>query len=115
MIRAMIAAAQADGRLDGAERSAIAERIAGLDLSAADRRELLAEIERPVGLDALVAEATSPERALEIYTAARLAVEVDTPAERAWFDLLAARLGLAPELVDAIGLQLAADAGGGSR
>jgi uncharacterized membrane protein YebE (DUF533 family) len=106
MVRAMIAAAQADGRLDGAERGAIAERIAGLDVSASDRMELLAEIERPVALDALIAEASSPERAVEIYTAARLAVDLDTPAERAWFELLAARLGLAPELVAAIGAQL---------
>ena len=98
MLRAMIAAAHADGRLEGAEQNAIFERVAAMSLSPADRAELLAEIERPVDLSALVAAATTPELATEIYAASRLGMAPDTPAERAYLSLLAARLGL-PEVV----------------
>jgi uncharacterized membrane protein YebE (DUF533 family) len=36
---------------------------------------------------------------MEIYVASLLAIEVDTPAERAYLSLLAARLGLDEPLV----------------
>lgn len=102
MMRAMIAAAHADGRLEGEERRAILERIAAMALSPADRAELLAEIERPVDLSTLVAAATTPELATEVYTAARMGMDPDTPAERAYLSLLAARLGLPEALVNAV-------------
>lgn len=110
LVRAMIAAAQADGRLDGAERAAIEERIARLEISEPDRAELRGELAQPVAIDALVSAAGTPERALEIYTASALAIDPDTPAERAYLELLAARLGLAPELAAAVRAQLAGDA-----
>jgi uncharacterized membrane protein YebE (DUF533 family) len=40
-----------------------------------------------------------PGQAAEVYAASLLAIEVDSPAERAYLGLLAARLGLADELV----------------
>jgi uncharacterized membrane protein YebE (DUF533 family) len=60
---------------------------------------LLEELARPVDIDTLVAAAQTPEVAAEIYAAALLAIEVDTPAERAWLAMLAARLDLAAPLV----------------
>jgi uncharacterized membrane protein YebE (DUF533 family) len=102
LLRTMIAAAHADGRLDERERHAIRARVASLELSELERAELLEQIERPVDLGWLVGAAHTPERAAEIYTAALLAIDVDTPAERAWLGLLAARLDLPPALVDEI-------------
>jgi len=99
LLRAMVAAAHADGRLDGRERHAIRGHVASLDLPDAEKARLLACIERPVGMEELVASATRPEIAAEIYTAALLAMDVDTVAERAWLVMLAARLGLPDDLV----------------
>lgn len=102
LVRAMIAAAQADGRLDGAERRAVFERVAGLDLSDDEKADLFAQLEHPVDLGALVAAATTREVAVEIYAASLLAIETDTAAERGYLAVLAARLNLPDELVAAI-------------
>ena len=106
LVRAMIAAAQADGRLDGAEGRAISSRIEALDLDPADKTELLEQLVGRVDLGELVAAAHSREIAIEIYTASLLAVEVDSPAERAYLQLLAARLDLPEDLVQAIHAQV---------
>ena len=102
LLRVMIAAAHADGRLDPAERGALFERVARLELPAAEKVELWDELERPVDLAALVSEVTSREHASELYAAALLSIDVDTDAERAWLAQLAARLGLPVPLVDAL-------------
>ena len=54
---------------------------------------------RPVDMDALVNSADSPEVAAEIYLASRLAIDVDTAAEKSYLAMLAARLNLPSELV----------------
>lgn len=102
LLRTMIAAARADGRLDGAERQAILERVGKLELGAAEQAQVWAQLEEPVDLEAIAAAATTPARAVELYTAALLAIEVDTPAERGWLGMLGARLALPGELVAAI-------------
>jgi uncharacterized membrane protein YebE (DUF533 family) len=109
LVRAMIAAAQADGRLDGAEGRAIAARIDALGLDPASRADLLQQLVSPVDVGELVASVPSREAAIEVYTASLLAVDLDSPAERAYFQLLAARLDLPDELVRAIHEQV--DAG----
>ena len=88
ILRAMIAAARADGRLDGEELQKV--------LSRADE------------LDLVVAGATSEELKVEVYTASLLAIDVDTDAEKAYLSMLKARLGLEPELVDRIHAVVAA-------
>lgn len=107
LLHAMIAAAQADGKLDGDERRAIFERVEALGLPAADKAALFAQLDAPVDLGVLVAEARTPELAAEIYTASLLAIELDTAAERGYLAMLAARLGLPDGLVAAIHQELA--------
>ena len=102
LVRAMVASAQADGRLDGAERHAIYERVGALPLSEPEKAELLAELEAPVDMGELVKAARTPELAAEVYTASLLAIDVDTVAERAYLTMLAARLGLPEALVASI-------------
>jgi uncharacterized membrane protein YebE (DUF533 family) len=99
LLLAMIAAARADGKLDGDERRAIFDRVARLDLPETERSQLYAALERPADLEWIAKQATSPERAAEIYAASLLAIEVDTPAERGYLAMLAARLELPDELV----------------
>lgn len=99
LIRTMIAAARADGKLEGREGEAIFAAVDRLALDAGEKALLLEELAKPVDIDTLVAAARTPEMAAEIYAAALLAIEIDTPAERAWLAMLAARLDLAPPLV----------------
>jgi uncharacterized membrane protein YebE (DUF533 family) len=99
LVRAMIAAARADGRLDAQESQTIFQRIESLGLDPADQAVLVAEMGNPVDVDAIVNSAASPEVAAEIYLASRLAIDVDTPAEKSYLAMLAARLQLPPELV----------------
>lgn len=98
-IRAMIAAAAADGEIDAAERDAILGglREAGLDQEA--NEWLSQEMANPASVDALVEGAESPELAAQIYTAARIAINPDTPAEKDFLAGLAGSLGLDAELV----------------
>ena len=60
----------------------------------------MAELERPLDLDELVAAAHTEAQKLELYTASRLTIDPDTRAERGYLDLLAGRLGLPDALVD---------------
>ena len=102
IIRAMIAAASADGVVDNAERSSIVGGLekAGLDVTAA--KFLDQEFANPATVEALVAGATTPTIATQVYTAARLAVDPDQPAEQRFLERLAAGLKLEPALVSHI-------------
>lgn len=100
LVRAMIAVARADGRLDAQESQAIFQRIESLGLDNESQSLLVQEMGHPVDVDAIVNSAHgSPEIAAEIYVASLLAVEVDTDAEKAYLSMLAARLQLPSELV----------------
>ncbi len=108
LVRAMIAAARSDGRLDAQESQAIFQRIESLGLPPEDQALLVAEMGHPVDMDAIVSSAATPEMAAEIYLASLLAVNVDTAAEKSYLAMLAARLNLAPELVTELHRQVEA-------
>lgn len=93
LIRTMIAAAAADGHIDASERAAILERAIAAGLDAESQRTLLAELNAPIGVEQILAGAR-PDLAPAIYGAARLAITVDTDAERIWLERLVAGLGL---------------------
>ncbi|WP_280514918.1 tellurite resistance TerB family protein [Aureimonas sp. ME7] len=99
LLSAMIAAAKADGYIDRDEEQAIFGRIDDLELDAEEKGVLMDELRRPLSIDEIVARAGSQETAIEVYTASVLAIDADHPAERAYLDLLAARLELPAELV----------------
>lgn len=98
VLQAMIAASKADGVLDPVERDRIFGRISELNLSAAEQDEVLGMLTRPVDLDAIVRGVNTRELAMEIYAAAAMACSPASRAERAWLDMLAARLGLENDL-----------------
>ncbi|MBO9101363.1 MULTISPECIES: tellurite resistance TerB family protein [unclassified Rhizobium] len=102
LIRAMIAAAKADGHVDDAERALIMDKIAAADVTGEAANFIQRELTVPTDLDGLIAAAVSEEQKVELYTASRLTIEPDTRAERGYLDLLAGRLGLADGLVDHI-------------
>lgn len=107
-IRAMIAAAAADGAIDAEERAAILGglREGGFDQEANEWLEQ--EMASPASVESLVQAASCPEVAAQIYTAARLAINPDTPKETEFLAHLATALGLQPELVANIDLAASA-------
>ena len=102
LVRMMIAAARADGHVDAAERQRIHDKLSVSGIGADVALFIEQELAAPVDLDALVASAKTEAQRVELYTAARLAIEPDTRAERGFLDLLAGRLGLPDPLVDHI-------------
>lgn len=100
LIRAMIAAANADGHIDDEERKRIADRVSLAGLGDGAQDFLMSEIENPLSIDALVAAAQTDAQKVELYTASRLTIEPDSRAERGYLDLLAGRLKLPDALVD---------------
>jgi uncharacterized membrane protein YebE (DUF533 family) len=98
LLTAMIAAAKADGHIDAAEQRRIFTKLDDAELDAEAKAFLMDELRKPLDIDAIVKLATSPEVAVEIYTASVLAIDPDDPAEQAYLAMLAARLKLAPEL-----------------
>ena len=102
LVRAMIAAAKADGKIDADEKTAIFERLNAMDLDAGAKAFVFDELSAPLDINAVVDGATCPETAAEIYAASLVAIEADTPAEQAYLQMLAARLELEPGLVEEI-------------
>jgi uncharacterized membrane protein YebE (DUF533 family) len=99
LVRAMISAAKADGRIDAKEKDAIFERLKTMSLSAEEKAWVFDELSTPLDINAVVARADTPEHAAEIYAASLVAITADTPAEQAYLEALAAKLRLDPALV----------------
>ncbi len=99
LLRAMIAAGRADGRLDAEESQIIFQRIQALELDPESQALLVKEMGQPVDVDTIINSATTIEIATEIYIASLLAIKVDTAAEKNYMGMLVARLQLPEELV----------------
>ena len=99
LVRAMIAAAHADGALDAAERTAILERLDRAGVGNEERAFLATLMDAPVPVDAVVAEVASDRLAEQVYAVSLLAIKVDTPAESAYLAGLARRLALPADTV----------------
>lgn len=99
VMRAMIAAAAADGRIDEGERERILGTLkkAGIDNEGVHIIE--AELARPASAAELAAAVKSPETAIQVYTAARRIITPNTVEERVFLAHLSAALGLDPRVV----------------
>ena len=95
----MIAAAKADGQVDADEQKHIFERFNTLPLDQNDKAFVFDELSAPMGFNRVVADAKTPEIAAELYAASLVAIDADTPAEKAYLQMLAARLNLPPDLL----------------
>ena len=98
LVRAMVGAAKADGHIDATEQRRLFAEVERLGLDADAKAYIFDLLTQDVDLYDLASAATTPEQRAEIYLAARLAIDPDEPAERAYLDALASRLGLPPEL-----------------
>lgn len=91
MIRAMIQAARADGQISDAERAVIMEHLG--DSTAAERAFVEAELMAPVDPMALARDTAEAART-QVYSAAVMTVQTDTPAEAQFLSALSQALGL---------------------
>jgi len=103
VLKAMINAAKADGRIEETETRRILGKVqeSGADPQALEF--LAAEMKKPMETAKLVEAARGNlELAAQIYSASLLAIEVDTPAEKQYLEELASALGLEPEITQRI-------------
>ena len=112
LVRAMIAAAQADGHIDTAERNRIFEQVERSSLDAASKGLVFSLLNTPLSVEQVAAGASTPEQAAEIWLASRLTMDMAQPAERAYLEALAARLNIEPELVAHLERQVEATTAG---
>ncbi|HEY0229780.1 MAG TPA: DUF533 domain-containing protein [Dokdonella sp.] len=93
LIRSMIAAGHADGRIDGEERARI---VAAAAVHTGEERAFLdAELATPWSIEQLAA-ASTPALAADMYAAAAHAIVGDSEVEQAWLDRFALALALDP-------------------
>ena len=102
LVRAMIAAAFADGVLDEKERGDILGRLEQAGVTPEERNLFLAEMNSPKPVTLLTSEVNSPELAEQFYIVSALAINADTPAEKGHLMMLPTLLRLSPAQVDAI-------------
>lgn len=94
ILQAMIGVAQADGKIDAQEMEKILAQMSHDDATDDERQMVRAQLAEPVDLEQLGADVTRPEVATEIYLAALVATEIDTPAEQDYLRRLASALKL---------------------
>jgi uncharacterized membrane protein YebE (DUF533 family) len=99
LLRAMVAAAKADGHVTPDERARINDALLKLDLGAKATGLIAAELDAPLDVGHIAALARKPEEAAQIYAASLLVIGQGDAADLGYLAMLAARLGLAPELV----------------
>jgi uncharacterized membrane protein YebE (DUF533 family) len=97
LIRAMVAAANADGRIDPEEEKGILDRLDRAGATAEQREFVRREFRNPPALETLLRDVRGPDMAQRFYTASALAIKADTPAEQSYLRYLADRLGLKPQ------------------
>lgn len=110
LLQAMIAAANADGHIDEAERASILSGFGRLGLDENVRLMLESELARPRSAAEVAAGADSTETAAEIYLASLFVIDVDDPRERAYLDELAGALHIEPGFALQLEMQAASTA-----
>lgn len=107
LLRAMIAAAKADGHIDDNELAAIQEKIKAMGIDSGDADFFQQEIAKPINAEEITAGVDNTEAAAEVYLASRLVIDLDSAAERQYLEDLAAALKLPAELVANLESQIA--------
>ncbi|MDP3547318.1 MAG: DUF533 domain-containing protein [Phreatobacter sp.] len=99
LLRAMVAAAYADGEMSAEERAMIVGQLDSMGLGQAEKSYLEGVLAAPVSMKIIAASCTTDEMKAQAYIAAQLGVNVDTPAEAKFLRDFAQTLGLDGQLV----------------
>ena len=98
ILKALVAAAKADGHVDERERQLIEGELNKLNGDPALRQWLQAELNKPLDPAEVARAATTPEIAAEMYIASLILVDEEHFMERAYLEELAKQLKLDPGL-----------------
>ena len=98
ILRALIAAAKADGRIDESEKQMISTEIGRHTDDPQLQQWLDDEVAKPLDPNEVAQSATDPGMASEMYLASVMLVDDQQDAERNYLDELAAALQIEPEL-----------------
>ena len=98
-IRGMIAAAAADGRIDASEQQKIMGSLKQAGAGAEAEAFLTNELKHPASATELASAVGSDQEAVQLFTAARIAVDIDNQQEHAFLVDLAQKLGMDGKLV----------------
>lgn len=98
VVRAMIAAAKADGHVDAAENARIRAEISAQNLGAEEKAFLFDQLDRPADPSVIASLAATQEQAAELYLASCLAMEPDKAEERLYLQRLGDGLRLPADL-----------------
>ncbi len=99
LLKAMLAAARADGHIDDREREKILNQAEILGLDEETLRFIEEQLQSPVDAGSIAAEADSKETAAEIYLLSRMVIDVANEQEKRYLQQLAEALGLEQDFV----------------
>ena len=94
ILKALVAAAKADGHIDARERAVIEGEFIRVNQDAGLQQWLHAELEKPLDPAEVASAASTPEIASEMYLASLMAADEQSFMERAYLDELARQLKL---------------------
>ena len=106
LVRVMVAAANADMRIDDEERARILGKVEEAGADQAARQFVERAMRAPMSIDDIAREVSGPDVAAQVYAAALAAIDVDKAMERRFLQALAERTGLDAEIVGEIHDQL---------
>jgi len=98
ILKALVAAAKADGHIDARERQVIEGEFARINSDGELQQWLHAELEKPLDPVEVARSASTPEIASEMYLASLMVADEQSFMERAYLDELAKQLKLDPPL-----------------
>ncbi|CAI8993851.1 tellurite resistance TerB family protein [Pseudomonas sp. IT-P294] len=98
ILKALVAAAKADGHVDDRERSLIEGEFTKLDSDQQLQQWLHAELSKPLDPAEVARAASTPEMAAEMYIASVMLVDEESFMEKSYLDELARQLKLEPGL-----------------
>lgn len=94
LVRAMIAAAYADGELTAEERAQIVGALDQAGAGPEEHRIIEAELNNPKPLDAILREVHDEETAEQVYIASEIAIRDGSQTEKHYLSYLASRLNI---------------------
>jgi uncharacterized membrane protein YebE (DUF533 family) len=99
LLKAMVAAAKADGHIDDAERARIEIALGKLSLHRDSLEFFKTELEKPLSAKEVATGADSPAAAAEIYLISLAVIDARNEQEHAYLQSLASELNLPSELI----------------
>ena len=105
LVKAMIAAARADGHIDAQEQQRIFQAVEKMNLSSEEKGIVFDILQKDISIQELANGISAMELKAEIYLASCLVIDPDHPGEREHLDKLGSALALPRELLQQLELQ----------